>query len=458
MSNPASRRHGGARARSLRPSLEGLEGRLLLYAAEGGSWAFPSRITYSIAPDGTSIGGNPSNLNATLNAQGISTAAWQAAIVKAATIWQAYANINLVQVSDNGEAIGAAGNQQGDPNVGDIRVAGYPEGPTNGLASTFLPPPANGGTLAGDIIFNTSMSWQVNNDYDIESVALHEFGHALGMGHSALSTAVMYAYYSGVRQSLTSDDIAGIQALYGPRAADRFEPNNTVSQAADISSNFNNIGQLTLTGLDINSNADTDWYKVVVPFFDAGTLYVTMQSSGLSSLSPQVMLLNSSLQPLTAAASTAYGATVTVAYGTVYPGQTYYIKAWPAIGGPSGTGAYGLEVNTGPYAMSPIAPPNTVVAAQPDQGGGALNQVANPTSHEPPVVIGPISGAGDSFAPAATTRHEPHKAAHHPQGPDRARAHVVASKPTDPVHPILHTTNSATSPRRRAPKSHPHGE
>src|SRR5262245_40515053 len=47
------------------------------------------------------------------------------------------------------------------------------------------------------------------------NTALHEIGHALGLGHSAVTTAVMYAFANGVT-TLQPDDIAGIQAIYGP--------------------------------------------------------------------------------------------------------------------------------------------------------------------------------------------------------------------------------------------------
>ena len=57
------------RATAVRPALEGLEGRLLLSSTTGARWARPQRITYSFVPDGTSIGGVPSNLQATLERQ-----------------------------------------------------------------------------------------------------------------------------------------------------------------------------------------------------------------------------------------------------------------------------------------------------------------------------------------------------------------------------------------------------
>ena len=57
-----------ARKRTVRPLLENLEDRVLLYSTYGGDWTYGSRITFSFAPDGTSVGGTPSVLFQTLNA------------------------------------------------------------------------------------------------------------------------------------------------------------------------------------------------------------------------------------------------------------------------------------------------------------------------------------------------------------------------------------------------------
>lgn len=48
-------------------------------------------------------------------------------------------------------------------------------------------------------------------------MALHEFGHSLGLEHSNVRESVMYPWYKGFFENieLTSDDIRGIQALYG---------------------------------------------------------------------------------------------------------------------------------------------------------------------------------------------------------------------------------------------------
>ena len=51
--------------------------------------------------------------------------------------------------------------------------------------------------------------------------ALHELGHALGLGHSTDSNAIMYPTLGAADPDLDVNDIAGIQALYGtaPTAA-----------------------------------------------------------------------------------------------------------------------------------------------------------------------------------------------------------------------------------------------
>ncbi|MFO0910689.1 MAG: matrixin family metalloprotease [Isosphaeraceae bacterium] len=199
--------------RRSRPRLEGLEDRKLLYATLGGTWVYGSRITYSFVPDGTSIGGVGSNLYATLDAK-YPTATWKAAFQKAAAVWSSYANINLAQVSDNGAPLDTTGNQQNDSRFGDIRISMIPQN-SGALAFAMLPPPFNGGPDAGDIVFNSNIDWKVNSNYDLQTVAIHEMGHALGLDHSTISSAVMYSYYSGLKQSLVGDDISGIQSVWG---------------------------------------------------------------------------------------------------------------------------------------------------------------------------------------------------------------------------------------------------
>ena len=56
----------------------------------------------------------------------------------------------------------------------------------------------------------------IENVIDLESVATHEIGHLLGLGHSNDKKASMYPYINlGEIKGLNSDDIRGIKDLYG---------------------------------------------------------------------------------------------------------------------------------------------------------------------------------------------------------------------------------------------------
>lgn len=397
--------------RQARPILEGLEDRMLLYSTTGGNWVHDSRITFSFAPDGTSIGGTPSAWFQRMTDLGYSESSWKDQIRRAASVWEQVADLDLAEVGDNGATIGT-GAQQGDPNFGDIRIGGYDQA-SGILATAFYPPPHNGGGLAGDIFFNTDPSWQINGTtYDLQTVAIHEFGHALGMGHSAISAAVMYAGYTGTKQALNSDDTGGIQFIYGTRPADAFDANGTnqtYSTADNITSYLDGSGRLALSGLDISTTTDIDWYKVTVPAGTTGTMTVRMQSGGsssineLSSQSPKVSVYSTSTTHLGTSSSSQYGDVVTVTITGVTAGQEYRIRAMGQNTGPSAVGSYALLVNFGSGAQSLVDAPNTYVAAQADQGGGSSqgrsdNRHKGGGSDEVEIIsIGNLSGYGHSL-------------------------------------------------------------
>ncbi|GLT71403.1 hypothetical protein SLA2020_434250 [Shorea laevis] len=82
-----------------------------------------------------------------------------------------------------------------------------------------------GGTLAhafaptdGRFHYDADESWSVGaspNAFDLQTVALHEIGHLLGLGHSEVEGAIMYSGIpAGVTKGLHADDIQGIKALY----------------------------------------------------------------------------------------------------------------------------------------------------------------------------------------------------------------------------------------------------
>lgn len=84
------------------------------------------------------------------------------------------------------------------------------------LAHAFYP--SNNGAIRGDTHFDEAERWTVDipaTGTDLVTVAAHEFGHALGLGHSSVTGALMAPFYGGPSRALSGDDIAGINALYG---------------------------------------------------------------------------------------------------------------------------------------------------------------------------------------------------------------------------------------------------
>lgn len=104
-------------------------------------------------------------------------------------------------------------------------------------ATTFLIDTRDGSILESDIFFNSAFQWTtadtgVTGRFDLESIAVHEIGHLLGLSHSALgetelvsggrrviaAESVMFpiAFSSGstADRTLKADDIAGISDIY----------------------------------------------------------------------------------------------------------------------------------------------------------------------------------------------------------------------------------------------------
>lgn len=130
-------------------------------------------------------------------------------IERAYTEWAKHVQITFTQtINLNGPqtlAVLFASGAHGD---------GYPfDGPGGVLAHTFYPYPLNPEPIAGDMHFDNDENWRIGANLDVFSVALHEAGHALGLGHSDSPGDVMYPYYRMVT-GLGPGDIAAIQKQY----------------------------------------------------------------------------------------------------------------------------------------------------------------------------------------------------------------------------------------------------
>ncbi|UQA62528.1 matrixin family metalloprotease [Polyangium aurulentum] len=89
------------------------------------------------------------------------------------------------------------------------------DGSNGVLAHAFFP------SSGGDVHFDDAESWSTSSSSGIhlETVAVHELGHSLGLAHSSVSGSIMYPTYSGVNDAPRDDDRAGIWAIYGAFSA-----------------------------------------------------------------------------------------------------------------------------------------------------------------------------------------------------------------------------------------------
>lgn len=194
-----------------------------------GNVGTPGGATWSIMGVGLSMSASNDSHGSTLTSDfglligGPTMVEEIAAINNAMNTWAAVSGfVNLGMVADGGTAAGAsdaAGGQRGDLRFGaglgfggELAHAWWPSTEVDFGADW---------NKGGDVHVNTAYLWVDDandtpglDDFDFETVMLHEIGHALGLGHSGSGT-VMNSFYEGGRRSLSADDIAGITHIYG---------------------------------------------------------------------------------------------------------------------------------------------------------------------------------------------------------------------------------------------------
>lgn len=235
-----------------------------------------------------------------------------------------------------------------DPRDADIELTWTTNAPELGWPGdvlAFATFPSDG----GDVVFDDAEPWTVYDQgpFDLYMVATHEIGHALGLNHSSIPTALMYPVVTPQTTGLTEDDAAGIQALYG--TPDQRPPDQ---QTRDVA------GAPAVEDILVNGEI-TDTYPYELWEFEAyagETLTITMTATG-GNLSPYLGLLTDDETTLLAESGPAAGGIAQLTYSFDRDGIYVVMATREGVEEGNTTGDYELTLTSGEAAALPTAAP-----------------------------------------------------------------------------------------------------